>query len=148
MSRRTLLGGLAAIVANPTAALPVQSAAADALDRRPAPSPDAEVIRLAHEVIEAEAACLAAYAVPSSTPEEEQAREPERDRLINAVCDKTEALAPLPVATLAGVLAKARAALAVADRNPADGEINVKDYAEWLAYAALEDLVKVMGERA
>ena len=148
MSRRTLLGGLAAIVANPTAALPAQSAAADLLDRRSAPSPDAEVIRLAHGVIDAEAACLAAYAVPTSTPEEEQAREPERDRLMSAVCDQAEALAPLPVTTLAGVLAKARAALAVADRSPATGEINVKDYAEWLAYAALEDLVQVMGEKA
>jgi len=135
--RRNLLGGVAALAAAP---VPVLAMAV--------PSPDAEVIRLAQGVIKAEAAYQAAYEIPNLTVEEEQALEPQRQLLMDAASDQAEALAPLPVVTLAGVLAKARAALAVADRSSVDGEIVVKDYVEWLAYAALEDLVQVAGGEA
>jgi hypothetical protein len=49
----------------------------------------------------------------------------------------------MPVLTLVGVLAKARADLAVADRWPENDEIN--GYSEWLVYADLEDLVRAAG---
>ncbi|TPG41932.1 hypothetical protein EAH89_28205 [Roseomonas nepalensis] len=131
-ARRGLLGGIAALAVSPAPGLVLSASC-----------PDAEAIRLAEGVIEAEAACCAAHDLPTPTEEEEQARQPERDRLMGVVSERAEALAPLPVATLVGVLAKARAALAVATKDATDGEIIVHDYAEWLAYAALEDLVRV-----
>jgi len=135
-SRRGVLRGIATLSA--VGALPAVAHG----------NPDAEVIRLAQGVIDAEAACFASYETPSRSLAEEKAREPERERLLSAISNQAEALAPLPVVTLAGALSKARAALAVADKDAKNGEIVTHDYVDWLAYAALEDLVKVLEEQA
>lgn len=135
-SRRGVLRGIATL------------SAAGALPASALTNPDAEVIGLAQRVVDAEAACIAAYSIPTLTAEEERALDPVRGGLIRDTAEKAEALAVLPVVTLAGALAKARAALAVADRDPADGEIIVKDYVDWLAYAALEDLTRVLEKQA
>ncbi|WP_424139097.1 hypothetical protein [Roseomonas chloroacetimidivorans] len=160
--RRGFLAAAAALVAAPAAAaeppllrhvhvtcsplIPMSDGElpADEIAARAARHPDAEVMRLAQEVADMEAAFIASYQPPPVTLEEQEAREPEQDRLMHAISDHADLLAQMPVATLAGIVAKARAALAVAEHCPETGEVIARDYIQMLAFGALEDLVRIM----
>ena len=132
MSRRTLLGGLAAIAANPTAALPAQPADTDALDRRPAASPDDELIRLCleHPTI---IAAVNDYGSSEDDCSLWQAYERSRNAINSAV----------PV-TMAGMVAKARAAKAEA-RNLDGSESPNGCPAETWAWDLVNDLLRLEG---
>ena len=132
MSRRTLLGGLAAIAANPTAALPAQPADTDALDRRPAASPDDELIRLCleHPTI---IAAVNDYGSGEDDCSLWQAYERSRNAINSAV----------PV-TMAGMVAKARAAKAEA-RNLDGSESPNGCPAETWAWDLVNDLLRLEG---
>jgi hypothetical protein len=99
---------------------------------------------LAQEVADMEAAFIASYQPPPVTLEEQEAREPEQSRLMDAVSDQADLLAQMPVATLAGVLGKAKEALAVAEHCPETGEVIARDYIQMLPFGALEELVRIM----
>ena len=124
MSRRTLLGSLAALVTVPV------SANAVAATRRPAPSPDAELIRICEAHLE-----IIRAAERDSTIEDDcplwQAYERSRDAIHAAV--------PL---TLAGVMAKARAAKAEA-LNPNGSENPEGTPAETWAWDLVNDLLRL-----
>ena len=132
MSRRYLLGGLAAIAANPTATLPTQAADTDALDRRSAPNPDAELIR----ICEAHPAIIGAVNEYGSGEDDcplWQVYERSRNAINAAV----------PV-TLAGMVAKARAAKAEA-RNLDGTESPNGCPAETWAWDLVNDLLRLEG---
>jgi hypothetical protein len=141
-----------------TMALPERTAWAFCLDVQraplpgtlvlPAPTPaDAEAERLAQTVIEANDAHEAAIIAGAGSFEAEADYAPEVARCSKVLADRREALAAFSVTGLTGIVAKARAALAVAPRGP-EGKVEAGDSAQLLAYAALEDLVRVVGGEA
>jgi hypothetical protein len=140
-----------------TMALPERTAWAFCLDVQrallpatlvlPAPTPaDAEAVRLAQAVIEANAAHYAAVEAGAGSFEAEREHEPAAARCLKVLEGHAEALAVLPAVGLSGIAAKARAALALL--RDEDGGIIAKDDAQLLAYAALEDLMRVVGAGA
>jgi hypothetical protein len=140
-----------------TMALPERTAWAFCLDVQRAPLPaatvlpdpapaDAEAVRLSQEVIEANAAHYAAVEAGAGSFEAEREHEPAAARCLKVLEERAEALASLPAAGLLGITAKARAALALL--RDEEGGIIAKDDAQLLAYAALEDLVRMMGGEA
>lgn len=94
---------------------------------------DAEVIRLAAEVERIEAAWWAAFEESADTSADEAAR----DRLARQCAQAAEHLAALTPRTLPGLVALARAALALADRD-ADGDIVARDDADLLRITPME----------
>jgi hypothetical protein len=108
---------------------------------------DAEVTRLAQAVVEAHVAHEVAVMAGAGSFEAEAEHAPEVAERFEALEERAEALAAMPVLGLAGIVAKARAALAMLPKGP-EGEVEAGDNAHLLAYGALEDLVRLMGEGA
>lgn len=140
--RRLLLGA---------AALPVTCAPPAALAAAPAggaaaadAAADAEVFRLAAEVERIEAAYCASFEPPARTREEERARDAEQRRLADLREDAAEQLAALTPRTLPGIVALARAAHALADKDRA-GELVARDDNELLALAVVEHVAALGG---
>jgi hypothetical protein len=116
--------------------------AAVALGAAPATSathPDAEIIRLARLVVETETAFVASFQPPAETREEEERREPEQRRLSDLRCEYLDALTPLRAKTLPGLIAKARAAFLLANKQ--GGELVAHGIEDVLALGVVEDLV-------
>jgi hypothetical protein len=134
LSRRAALAAPAALVVAP--ALPASAA-----------QPDAEVIRLAAEVIRLQTALVATHEPPARTVEEERAREPEQRRLAGLLDEAADALAVLAPCTLAGFVAKARAAFALADQS-IEGELQAHGIDDLLTLALVEDLARLGGPLA
>ncbi|TPG41933.1 hypothetical protein EAH89_28210 [Roseomonas nepalensis] len=135
MSRRTLLGGLAALAATPAAALmaPPLTYAEATPGRRSSPHPDAELIRICAE----HPARLQAVNHGSEEGEDGpiwQAYAQSRDAIHAAV----------PV-TLAGVVAKARAAKAEALNADGTESPNDTPAGTW-AWELLNDLLRLEGQ--
>ncbi|TPG49553.1 hypothetical protein EAH89_21325 [Roseomonas nepalensis] len=132
-ARRNLLGGLAALAGAP--ALPHSAGSTAGLC-------DATLIAKCGEVIAAHEACVASYCYPiNATPAQAKPYEEMADHYAGISFEAAEVAAQLPATTLAGLLAKAQAALAIATTDR-DGQFLVSDNAEWLAIACLEDLVR------
>jgi hypothetical protein len=109
--------------------------------------PDAEVIRAAAAVERAEAAIIAAYEPPAETWEEDRAREPLISRLADERDDCMGALSALRATTLAGLIAKARAAYAMApDKDRDTGHIVSNDIGDQIAFEIVEDLLALGGD--
>lgn len=102
---------------------------------------EAEIVRLAHAVVETEAAYAASFEPPATTIAEEEAREPMQERLSAARNVHLNRLTALPAVTLAGIIAKARAAYAMAIKDPHEGEIIVHGVSDVLAFCVVEDLL-------
>lgn len=132
MSRRNLLGGLAALATAPTVALAAFSVL---------PNPDAELIAECTAAVEAKRASDAVtypLALPAS-----QARhfDEEADRLL-CVSDKHACRAiAIPARTREGLIAKARMALAIVPRMP-DGTPD-PDWHAIEAWAVVEDVLRL-----
>lgn len=101
---------------------------------------DAEVIRLAAEVERLEAAWSATFGQPAGTPADEAAR----DRLARQREQAAGHLATLTPRTLAGLIALARAAQALAEKD-ADGDFVARDDADLLRLTLME-AVAALGE--
>ncbi|HEY8612362.1 MAG TPA: hypothetical protein VIL69_13850 [Roseomonas sp.] len=134
MSRRNLLGGLAVLAITPGAVLTAQAATADTLDRRPAPNRDAELIRICAE----HNANREAYCAYGGHLEQED------DPLWLAYERTRDAIAAAVPVTLAGMVAKARAAKAEAQNT--DGTENPRDCpaGDW-AWQLVSDLLRLEG---
>ncbi|MFC0389491.1 hypothetical protein [Muricoccus vinaceus] len=132
MSRRNLLSGIAAMSIGPAAVLATHATAAT-LNRRSAPDPDAELIR----ICEAHPSIIAAVNDYGSGEDDcplWQAYERSRDAIHAAV----------PV-TLAGMVAKARAARAEA-LNPKNGTVSPSGTpAEIWAWDLVQHLLRLEG---
>lgn len=101
---------------------------------------DFRLIDLAASVVAAQAAYEASFLPFARTLAEERDRAPEQCRLGEVVEVHATSLADEPASTLAGVVAKALAALALVDRGT-DGQAVARCASEHLALGALEDLV-------
>jgi len=101
---------------------------------------ESEVIRLAEEVIRAEAVYAASYEPPAQSFDEEASRMPEQNRLSAIVQAKAQELSLSLATTLPGIAARARAARAVACKT-SDGEFMVSGYADVLVYQVMEEIL-------
>lgn len=127
-TRRAALAAGAALLAAPATA---------------APNPDAELIRLADEVIRLQAALCATYE-GLVTLEQERAVAPEQTRLAELIDDAADDLAEMAPSTLAGFIAKARAAFALGTQTR-DGELEATGIDDLLLVALVEDLARLGG---
>ena len=102
---------------------------------------DAELLRLADRVVALEADWAASFQPPAETLEEEERREPVQRRLHDLMDEAATALAALAPRTMPGILAKARAAYALATKAP-DGETQSSGLEDLVALSLIEDLVR------
>ena len=102
---------------------------------------DAEILRLADRVVALEAEWEATFLPPAETLEEEQRREPVQRRLHDLIDEAATALAALAPRTLSGIIAKTRAAYALAAKAP-DGELQSSGIEDLVALSLIEDLVR------
>ena len=109
------------------------------------PGDDAELLRLADQVVVLEAAWSATFQPPATTLEEEERREPVQRRLHDLIDEAATALATLAPRTMPGILAKAKAAYALATKAP-DGETQSSGIEDLVALSLIEDLVRFAGD--
>lgn len=108
----------------------------------PAGGDDAELIALAERVVMAHRAYVNSYDPPAQSIEDEHAREPEQDRLWGVAVELAETLAPMVPTTMAGIVAKARAAYEMAEKE-IGGALSTRGPCDLLAGRLLEDLAGV-----